>query len=193
MWQILRAVGKQSFMKIIDPIDRSGTHEEESQVKVRQTCPSKDQLYRVVYELELQCKLSEESLPTGPDPIPEYRGVDTGKQRAIEPSPPLRNELGDSSGNISGGLCRLDVFESPRLLFLCYDFETKDSIFGEVHVPLEQSRLRGASMHGLTLEVAGEGSLTVGTIQQGLVSVGTECSGKDGNITKDALVCIRGE
>ena len=193
MWQILLAVGKPLFMGIIDTIDRSGTHEEESQVKVRQTCPGKDQLYRVIYELELQCELSEESLPTGPNPKPEYRSVETGKQRAVEPSPPLRNELRDSSGNISRSLGRFDVFESPRLLFLCYDFETKDSIFGEVHVPLEQSRLRGASMHGLALEVAGEGSLTIGTIQQGLVSVGTECSGKDGNITEDALVCMGGE
>ena len=193
MWRILRAVGKQLFKKITDPIDRSGTHEEESQVKVRQTCPSKNQLYRVVYELELQCELPEESLPTGPNPIPEYRSVDTGKQRAVEPPPPLRNELGDSGWNISGGLGRLDVFESPCLLLLCHDFETKDSIFSEVHVPLEQARLCGTSMHSLALEVAGEGSLTIGTIQQGLVSVGAERSGKDGNITEDALVCMRGE
>ena len=192
MWRIPRAVGKQLFKKRIDPIDKSGTHEEESQVKVRQTCPSKDQLYRVVYELELQCELPEETLPTGPNPKPEYRSVDTGKQRTVEPPPPLRDEFGDSSGNISGGLCRLDIFESPRLLLLCHDFETKDSIFSEVHVPLEQSRLRGTSMHSLALEVAGKGSLTIWTIQQGLISVGTERSGKDRNITEDALVCMRG-
>jgi hypothetical protein len=192
MWRILRAVGKRVFKKIVEPIDGGGTHEEESQVKVRQACPSEDQLYRIVYELELQCELPEESLPTGPNSIPEYRSVDTGKQRTVEPPPPLRNELGDTGGNVGGGLGRLYVFESPRLLLLCHDFETKDSIFSEVHVPLEQSRLCGTSMHSLALEVAGEGSLTVGTIQQGLVSVGAEGSGKDGNITEDTLVCMRG-
>lgn len=192
MWRILQAVGEQLFKKIIDPMDRSYTHEEESQVKVRQACPSKDQLYRIVYELELQCELPEESLSTSPNPIPEYRSVDAGKQRTVKPPPPLRNELGNSGGNIGGGLGRLDVFESPRLFLLCHDFEAKDPVFSEVHIPLEQSRLCGTSMHSLALEVAGEGSLTIWTIQQGLVSVGTECSGKDGNITKNALVCVRG-
>jgi len=43
-------------------------------------------------------------------------------------------------------------------------------------------------MHSLAFEVAGEGSLTVGAIQQGLVSVGTEGSREDGNIAEDALV-----
>jgi len=146
-------------------MDRSGTHEEESEVKVRQTCPSKDELYRVVYELELQRELPEEPLPTGPNPVPEYGRMNTGKQRAVQPPPPLRNELGDSGGNISRGLGRLDVFESPRLLLLCHDFETKDSIFGKVHVPLEQSRFYCTSMHSLALEIAGERSLTIRTVQ----------------------------
>lgn len=119
--------------------------------------------------------------------------MDTGEQRAVEPPPPLRNKLRNSSGNVSRGLGRLDVFESPALLLFCHNFETEDPIFSEVHVPLEQSRLCGSSMHSLSLEVAGEGTLAVGAVQQGLVSVGTEGSGEDGNITEDALFCTRGD
>ena len=171
--------------------DQKGTHEEESQVKVCQTRPSKDQLDGVVNELELQYKFPEESMPACPNPIPEYGSVDTSEQRPVEPSPPLRNELGNGGGNISRSLGRLDVFESPRFLLLCHDFETKDSVFSEVHIPLEQSRLSSSSMHSLALEVAGEGSLTIGTVQQGFVSVGTEGSRKDGDIAEDALVCTR--
>ena len=44
---------EQLLKEIIDSINRSGAHEEESQVKVRQTCPGKDQLHRVINELEL--------------------------------------------------------------------------------------------------------------------------------------------
>lgn len=130
-------------------------------------------------------------MPTGPNSIPEYRSVDTGEQRTVEPPPPLRNKLGNGGGNISGSFGGLNVFESPRLVLLCHDFKTKDSIFSKVHVPLEQSRLRGTPMHSLTLEIAGEGSLTIRTIQQGFVSVGTEGTGKDGYITKDALVFVK--
>ena len=43
----------ESLEKLIDPTGGGGTHEEESQVKVCQTCPSEDQLDRVVNELEL--------------------------------------------------------------------------------------------------------------------------------------------
>lgn len=39
--------------KLIGPVNGSGAHEEESEVKVCQACPSKDQLDRVVNELEL--------------------------------------------------------------------------------------------------------------------------------------------
>lgn len=178
---------------MIDPIHPSGTHEEERQVEVRQTCPGEDQLDCIVDKFELQRKLPEESLSTSPDPVPEYRGMDAGKQRAIEPPPPLRDEFGDSGGNIGRGLSRLDVFEGPCLLLLCHDFETEDSIFSKVHVPLEQPSICGTSVHSLAFEVASKGSLTIGTIEQGLVSVGTKSSRKDGNVTEDALVCGRGE
>jgi hypothetical protein len=147
----------------------------------------------IVYKLELQCELPEESLPTCPNSVPKHGGVDTGKQRAIEPPPPLRYELWDSGGNISGGLGRLDVFESPRLILLCNNFEAKDPVFSQIHIPFEQSRIRGASMHSLTLEITGEGSLAVGAIQQSFVSVGTEGSREDGDIAEDALVFVRGD
>ena len=117
--------------------------------------------------------------------------MDAGEQRAVKPSPPLGNELWDGGGNVGGGLGRLDVFESPRLLLFRHDFETKDSIFSEVHVPLKQARIRGSSMHCLALEVTGKGPPAIGTVQQGPVSVGAKCSGKDGNVTEDTLVCGR--
>ena len=117
--------------------------------------------------------------------------MDASEQRTVEPPPPLGNELWDGCGNIGRGLGGLDIFESPRLLLLCYDFETKDSIFSEVHVPLKQARICGPSVHCLALEVAGKGPLTVGTIQQGPVSVGAERSREDGNVTEDTLVCGR--
>ena len=102
----------------------------------------------------------------------------------------MRNELWNGGGNVGGGFGRLDVFEGPRLLSLCHNFKTKDSVFGQIHVPLEQSGLRGALMHSLALEVAGEGSLAIGAIQQGPVSIGAEGSGKDRDIAKDALVFV---
>ena len=43
-------------------------------------------------------------------------------------------------------------------------------------------------MHSLALEIAGEGTLTIGAIQQGFVSVCTEGSRKDGDITENTLV-----
>lgn len=178
---------------MVDQIDVSDTHEEERQIEVRQTCPGEDQLHCIVNEFELQCNLPEESLSTGPDPIPEYCGMDTSKQRAVEPPPPLRNELGNGSGNVGRGLGRLDVFEGPRLLLLCHDFETEDSVFSKVHVPLEQPSICGTSVHSLAFEVTSKGPPTIGAIEQGPISVGAKSSGEDGNVTEDALVCMRGE
>ena len=185
MSRIRRAIG--IIRRDIQPASRNGTNEEESQVKVGQARPSENQLNRIVNELELQHEFPEESLPTGPDPVPEYSSVNAGEQRTVEPPPPLRNKLWDSGGNICGCLGGFDVFERPRLPLLCYDLKTKDSIFSQVHVPLEQSRFRGTPVHSLALEITGKGTLTVGAVQQGFVPVGTECSGKDRDITKDTL------
>jgi hypothetical protein len=62
------------------------------------------------------------------------------------------------------------------------------SIFSEVHVPLEKaSRVDTISVHGLTLEVTGERSVAIGSIQQCFVAVGGEGAGKHRDVSEDTL------
>jgi hypothetical protein len=42
-------------------------------------------------------------------------------------------------------------------------------------------------VHGLTLEVGGKGTLSVGTIEKGSVSICAECTRKDADVAKHAL------
>ena len=101
----------------------------------------------------------------------------------------MRNELGNRIWNGGGSPRRLDVFESPRLLFLCHDFERKDSIFRQADTPVEKSRPSDTEIHGLAPKVAGKGSLTIYIVQQGRIPVGAEGTRK-GDVTEDTLVVL---
>ena len=97
----------------------------------------------------------------------------------------------------------------PALAFLCNNFEAKNTILSEVHISLfvkvhrrlsvyllkdvwwtrtKKACIASSTMHSLTLEIRSKGSFTVGAIQECLVTVSTESSGKNADISKDTLI-----
>ena len=112
------------------------------------------------------------------DPEEEHGCVNRCKHRSVEPSSSLRNEFGHGGGHVGRRLRALDIFEHPCFPLLCDDFEAKDTIFSEVHVPLEKASPIGSTpVHRLSLEVGREGSFTIGPVEESLVTIGTESTG----------------
>lgn len=110
-----------------------------------------------------------------------HEGVDAGKERAVEPSSTLVDELGDLVGHIGlalGGLyvaacqcpgasgaekdgsipTRLDKLEYPSIPSFRDQLPTKDAILGQVHVALLERRILTRKM--LSLEIARQRSVT---------------------------------
>lgn len=85
------------------------TYEEESQIEVRQRRPGKDQLDRVVDEFEEENELSNDIVPTRKDSEEMKCCMNSSKERSVEPSTSLRNELRDSRRDIRRRFCALYV------------------------------------------------------------------------------------
>lgn len=97
----------QVFRSSVVPTPPQGcrnSYEEESQVKVCQRRPGEEELDGVVDELNLKEEHAENALARGPDAPKEYRSVDGGEQRAIQPPTTLRDEFWDLCRGVNYGM-----------------------------------------------------------------------------------------
>lgn len=63
--------------------------------------------------------------------LPDVRdGVRRGEERAVEPAPALRDELGQRVGDVSLADRGLDVFEDPIGVCFRYELEAEDTLGG---------------------------------------------------------------
>jgi hypothetical protein len=114
--------------------------------------------------------------------------MDRSEEGPVQPSATLRDEFGNTCGDISRSLCTLDVSENPGFPFLGDNFEAQNTILGQIHVSLkEPSTVSTSAMHSLSLKIRGKGTLAIRTVQEGPVSVGAECTRKHADITEHAL------
>jgi len=66
-----------------------------------------------------------------------HQRVESGRERPVQPSSPLANELGGAFGHICLSFGSLHVGQMPLAASLGYKLETQDTILGQEHVLLE--------------------------------------------------------
>lgn len=84
--------------------------------KPKPVSPQLVTLILTVYCQNSKSELSEDTMSTGPDSPETYHCVCCSKDGSVEPSPSLRDELGDGSGDVSTRLGCLDIMQAPACI-----------------------------------------------------------------------------
>ena len=112
-------------------------------------------------------------------------GIHSREETTVKPTTTLHDEFGHAIRHICFACRRLDVLQQPATVPLGHNFETQDSVFGQIHVGREDSGV--GTMHLFTQEVPLQRTLTVLVVLQSDISVGRKGTGEDSNETKRRL------
>lgn len=111
------------------------THE--GNIIIPQRKPRKDKIERLIEHLHVDPRLPRERMFT-PIDVPEFDDrVNRSKERAVQPSTTLRDQLGNLVGHVRNGVRGLDVVQGPCGTALRDQFPAENTIFGEVHIRCE--------------------------------------------------------
>lgn len=93
-----------------------------------------------------------------------------GRERTVQPTPALADELGRRLGHIRLSFTGLHVSKRPAVVRLRDKLETEDTILGQEHVLCEDVH----AVDTLRAETVGERVVTVEVLLQGLAQNSTE-------------------
>lgn len=131
----------------------------EDQEEVANTEPGKEHSDRLINELNHQHRLPDEAMITPPDLVEVRNGIYSSEETTVQPTTTLHDEFRHTIWHISLTRRRLDVLQQPTAVPLGHNFETQNTVFSQVHICCEDTRIR--TVHLFTQEVPFQRTLAV--------------------------------
>ena len=96
--------------------------------------PSKQLVERLIQKLQHKHKLSDKRVTAPEDLVEVRRRIHGGEETAVEPTPPLHDEVRHLRGHVRLAGGGLDVLQDPMAVPLGDELEAQYPVFGKIHV-----------------------------------------------------------